>query len=185
MLKMKSMVKSILSLIVASLLIATVAPEVRAETKVQEKSVSVTKVETVFDDETKEDIQALEEIFDDPALLQNTIRDAGLVGLQSETIKTKAGTTVAIKATLKALLKNKNKLFNLVETWGGKRAAKSLKIRFNKYVEPVIKDLLKYESLAWGLVEGNIASALYDTGIKKSSARTIAYWVVKIAQWFF
>lgn len=182
--KMKSMVKGVLSLIVASLLIATIAPEVRAETKVQETPVFVTKVQTIFDDEMKDDIEALEAAFDDPALLENTVRYAGLVGLE-QTMKTQVGVTAAIKKSLKKLLKNKNRLFNLVEQFAGKRAAKSLKIRFNKYVEPVLKEFLKYEQLTWDLIKDNIASALYGTGIKNSSARHIAYWIVKVAQWFF
>ncbi|KXZ16575.1 hypothetical protein AXI59_01395 [Bacillus nakamurai] len=182
--KLNFLAKGTLSLITASLLATTILPTIHAE-EIAQKPVIVKEEEQVsyeFESESAEDLAALESVFSDPALLEKTMDAAPSVGL-SPTFKTQAGTTAAVKAGIKALIKHKQKVFNLVGTVGGKRAAKSLEIRWNKYVEPVLNKLLKYESLAWGTVEGQIASALMGTGIKNSSARSIAYWVVYVAKW--
>ncbi|MCY8280173.1 hypothetical protein [Bacillus inaquosorum] len=182
--KLNFLVKGTLSLITASLLVTTVLPSIHAE-EITQKPVITNEQEQVnyeLDEETAEDLAALETMFANPALLEKTMDVAPTVGL-SPTFKAQAGTTAAVKAGIKALIKNKQKVFNLVRSVGGKRAAKSLEIRWNKHVEPVLNKLLKYESLAWGTVEGQLASALMGTGIKNSSARSIAYWVVYVARW--
>ncbi|BBW98676.1 hypothetical protein GsuE55_35090 [Geobacillus subterraneus] len=46
-------------------------------------------------------------------------------------------------------------------------------------------NLLKYDYLVWKNIEDQIASALTGTGIKNSTARSIAYWLTKVAEWFF
>lgn len=133
--------------------------------------------------ETEEDIAALEELFADPeAIVQQTIQVAPSVGLDQSEVKPMVGGTAAVKAGIKSLLKNKTKVINAVKSLSP-RAGKSLEVRWNKYIEPTLNKLLKYESLAWGTVEGHLASALMGTGIKNSSARSIAYWVVYVAQW--
>ncbi len=70
----------------------------------------------------------------------------------------------------------------MIEGILGKRARKSLELRFDKYVKPALNDLLKYEKLAWGTLEEQIASAL-NTGIKNSTARNLAYFITQCARW--
>ena len=49
----------------------------------------------------------------------------------------------------------------MIEDILGKRAKKSLELRFDMYVKPALNDLLTYEKLAWGTLEGQIATALH------------------------
>ncbi|MTV19360.1 hypothetical protein FMF07_01250 [Staphylococcus delphini] len=62
------------------------------------------------------------------------------------------------------------------------RAGKSLEKRWDNYVEPTLNKILKQEQATWGNVEGQVAQALMGTGIKDSSARSIAYWVSQVGQ---
>ncbi|MCU4668547.1 MULTISPECIES: hypothetical protein [Bacillus] len=104
---------------------------------------------------------------------------------QEPVMKTQAGTTKAVKATIKTVLKNKDKLFRIFQSVAGKRHRNTLEKRFNKYVEPALKKLLKYESLAWDNIEGAAANALKGTGIKDTTARSIAFWIRHVMEWFF
>ena len=52
----------------------------------------------------------------------------------------------------------------------------------DKYVEPALNNILKQEQATWGNVEGQVAQALMGTGIKDSSARSIAFWVSQVGQ---
>ncbi|UXS28787.1 hypothetical protein MUA33_09930 [Staphylococcus delphini] len=79
------------------------------------------------------------------------------------------------------MIKNKKAVFSGVQKISP-RAGKSLEKRWNKYVEPTLKKILKQEQATWGNVEGQVAHALMGTGIKDSSARSIAYWVSQVGQ---
>ncbi|MED2945445.1 hypothetical protein P4284_23095 [Bacillus swezeyi] len=104
---------------------------------------------------------------------------------QEPVIKTRAGVTKAVKESIRAVLKNKKRLFNVFQSVAGKRHRNTLEKRFNKYVEPTLKKLLKYESLAWKNIEDAIANALSGTGIKDTTARSIAFWIRHVMEWFF
>ncbi|WP_155260181.1 hypothetical protein [Staphylococcus delphini] len=79
------------------------------------------------------------------------------------------------------MIKNKKAVFSGVQKISP-RGGKSLEKRWNKYVEPTLKKILKQEQATWGNVEGQVAQALMGTGIKDSSARSIAYWVSQVGQ---
>ena len=49
-------------------------------------------------------------------------------------------------------------------------------------VELSLNNILKQEQVTWGNVEGQVAQALMGTGIKDSTARSIAYWVSVVDQ---
>jgi hypothetical protein len=49
-------------------------------------------------------------------------------------------------------------------------------------VELSLNNILKQEQVTWGNVEGQVAQALMGTGIKDSTARSIAYWVSVVGQ---
>ncbi|UXV43733.1 hypothetical protein [Staphylococcus simulans] len=54
--------------------------------------------------------------------------------------------------------------------------------RLDKHVEPTLNNILKQEEATWGNVEGQVAQALMNIGIKDSSARSIAFWVSQVGQ---
>ncbi|GGI03117.1 MULTISPECIES: hypothetical protein [Mammaliicoccus] len=62
------------------------------------------------------------------------------------------------------------------------RGRKSSEKRWDKHVEPALKKILKQEQATWKNIEGQVAQALMGTGIKDSSARSIAYWVSEVSQ---
>lgn len=90
--------------------------------------------------------------------------------------------TKAVKVAIRAALKNKNKLIGMVGKYIGSDAAASVGSAF-KTAEPVLKKLLKYESLAYGTVEGQVSTALIQAGMKSSTARTIAFWIRQGLEW--
>ncbi|MCY9156312.1 hypothetical protein [Bacillus haynesii] len=137
-------------------------------------------------------------LFESSALTENQELDALFANLdslmfktqqlakkQEPVIKTQAGTTKAVKETIKTVLKNKSKLFRIIQSVAGKRHRNTLEKRFNKYVEPALKKLLKYETLVWDNIEGAAANALKGTGIKDTTARSIAFWIRHVMEWFF
>ncbi|CAI3515745.1 hypothetical protein CIRMBP1294_02646 [Enterococcus cecorum] len=70
----------------------------------------------------------------------------------------------------------------MVGKYIGSDAAASVGSAF-KTAEPVLKKLLKYESLAYGTVEGQVSTALIQAGMKSSTARTIAFWIRQGLEW--
>ena len=91
------------------------------------------------------------------------------------------GGSFAVKKGIKAMIKNKKAVFSGVKKISP-RAGKSLEKRWDKYVEPALNNILKQEQATWGNVEGQVAQALMGTGIKDSSARSIAFWVSQVGQ---
>ena len=79
------------------------------------------------------------------------------------------------------MIKNQKAVFSGIKKISP-RAGKSLEKRWDKYVEPALNNILKQEEATWGNVEGQVAQALMGTGIKDSTARSIAYWVSVVGQ---
>lgn len=106
--------------------------------------------------------------------------------LESNEPPTSIGTysvqTKAVKVALKAVLKNKNKLVNAVGKVAGRDVAVKVGAALNT-VTPVFNKLLKYQNLAFGTVEGQIASALIKANMKSSTARSLAYWIRYALEW--
>lgn len=90
--------------------------------------------------------------------------------------------TKAVKAALKAVVKNKNKLVNAVGKVAGRDEAVKVGAALNT-VMPVFNKLLKYQKLAYSTVQDQVASALISAGIKSSSARSLAYWIRQGLEW--
>lgn len=190
--KVNFLAKATLSLVASSLLATTLLPEAHAQEKIQEpKSIKISsEYQSTLKEESNEGIKALDNFFEDKVnadiAFQNLLLKSDSYGLKFKNpnnMQVQWGTTKAVKAGIKALLKNEKKLFNYIEGILGKRARKSLELRFDKYVKPTLNDLLKYEELAWGTLEGHIATALHNTGIKNSTARNLAYFITQCARW--
>ncbi len=59
-----------------------------------------------------------------------------------------------VKDVIREVLKNKTKLFNLVEKLAGKKIRNELESVFNEHIEPVLKKMLnEYVALSWADVE--------------------------------
>ncbi|MBR0602455.1 hypothetical protein ACN6A9_16615 [Bacillus safensis] len=98
-------------------------------------------------------------------------------------IQTKAGQTKVIKEAVRYALKNKHKLFKTVEIFSNKRTARSLEIRWNKYVEPGLKELLKWDKLVWRSVKDAIYRALRAGKLSETTSESISFWVVEALKW--
>ncbi|MFU2205060.1 hypothetical protein ACQTPQ_08680 [Streptococcus hyovaginalis] len=107
-----------------------------------------------------------------------------LSGIETPSVRyeTRSVQTKAVKAAIKAVLANKNRLIRTVGKYVGADAAASVGSAFN-VITPVFNRLLKYQSLAYGTVEGQVSSALISAGFKSSTARSIAYWVRLGLEW--
>lgn len=130
--------------------------------------------------EIEKDNKALDDLFEKPDYVtQQTINNLPS-SLKNRPIE-EVGGTFAVKKGIKAMIKNKKAIFSGVKKISP-RGGKSLEKRWDKYVEPALKKILKQEQATWGNVEGQVAQALMGTGIKDSSARSIAYWVSQVGQ---
>lgn len=87
---------------------------------------------TVIYGEEEEDVKALEVVFADENLMERTLQSAQNVGLEPK-IKVQVASTAAVKAAIKGLLKNKSKVFALVENIGGKSTRTALEKRWDKF----------------------------------------------------
>ncbi|MGZ0084501.1 hypothetical protein ACWNXI_02570 [Caldibacillus thermoamylovorans] len=147
---MKSKIRKVtFSAIVTSLLATSVLPvahPVYAQKNENDENV------TVIYGEEEEDVKALEVVFADENLMERTLQSAQNVGLEPK-IKVQVASTAAVKAAIKGLLKNKSKVFALVENIGGKSARTALEKRWDKYVAPTLNNLLKYDYLVWKNIE--------------------------------
>ena len=66
-----------------------------------------------------------------------------------------------VKDVIREVLKNKTKLFNLVEKLAGKKIRNELESVFNEHIEPVLKKMLnEYVALSWTDVEKNLYLSL-------------------------
>ncbi|MCC9024389.1 hypothetical protein [Bacillus nakamurai] len=82
-----------------------------------------------------------------------------------------------VKDAIRAVLKNKTKLFNLVERLAGKKIRNELESTFTEYIEPVLKKLLnEYVALSWTDVEKNLYLSLKKSGLSDSKAKSLAHW---------
>ncbi|MCT6684072.1 hypothetical protein [Bacillus velezensis] len=74
------------------------------------------------------------------------------------------------------MLKNKTKLFNLVEKLAGKKIRNELESVFNQHIEPVLKKMLnEYVALSWTDVEKNLYLSLKKSGLSDSQAKNLAH----------
>lgn len=81
-----------------------------------------------------------------------------------------------VKDAIRAVLKNKTKLFNLVERLAGKKIRNELESVFNKHIEPVLKKMLnQYVALSWTDVEKNLYLSLKKSGLSDSQAKNLAH----------
>ncbi|MCY8543983.1 hypothetical protein P8874_18000 [Bacillus licheniformis] len=184
--------KATLSLVVTSLLVTTLLPEAHAKEKNHEtKPITISSEhQSILKGDSNEGIQTLDNFFKDKEnadiAFQNLLLNSESFGIEFKNpnnMQVQWGTTKAVKEGIKALLKNKKKLFNYIESFLGKRARKSLELRFDKYVKPTLNELLEYEELAWGTLQGHLSTALHNTGIKNSTARNLAYFITQCARW--
>ncbi|PRS66551.1 hypothetical protein C6X98_11605 [Bacillus pumilus] len=98
-------------------------------------------------------------------------------------IQTKAGQTKAIKEAIKLALNNKQKLFKAIEFFSNKKTARSVEIRWNKYVEPGLKELLKWDKLVWKSVKDAVYRALRAGKLSETTSESISFWVVQALKW--
>lgn len=96
--------------------------------------------------------------------------------------ESKVGTTKVVKTAIKLVLKNRNKLVNAVGKVAGRGAAVKVGNALNK-VMPVFRKLSRWESLSYGAVQDQVASALIKSGMKSSTARTLAFWIRQALEW--
>lgn len=167
--------KSFGTLLASAILLTTVSPIARASgTFETQKTVSNSSVEI------EKENKALDELFRNPEYVtEQTINN--LPTNLKEGTSERIGGSFAVKKGIKAMIKNKKAVFSGVKKISP-RAGKSLEKRWDKYVEPALNKILKQEQATWGNVEGQVAQALMGTGIKDSSARSIAYWVSQVGQ---
>ena len=72
-----------------------------------------------------------------------------------------ASVSKPVKDVIREVLKNKTKLFNLVEKLAGKKIRNELESVFNQHIEPVLKKMLnEYVALSWTDVEKNLYLSL-------------------------
>lgn len=113
------------------------------------------------------------------AIIEQKLSDIEIPTVRYET---RSAQTKAIKTAIKAVLTNKNKLIRIIGKYVGADAAASVGSALD-VITPVFRKLLKYQSLAYGTVEGQVASALIAAGFKSTTARTLAYWVRLGLEW--
>ncbi|ALV04466.1 hypothetical protein AVM03_16015 [Bacillus amyloliquefaciens] len=81
-----------------------------------------------------------------------------------------------VKDVIREVLKNKTKLFNLVEKLAGKKIRNELESVFNEHIEPVLKKMLnEYVALTWTDVEKNLYLSLKKSGLSDSQAKNLAH----------
>lgn len=131
-----------------------------------------------YPDETKQDLKDLE-----LTLLVTMPEFRGITQKIDGDIQTKAGQTKAIKEAIKLALNNKHKLFKAIEFFSNKRTARSVEIRWNKYVEPGLKELLKWDKLVWKSVKDAIYRALRAGKLSETTSESISIWVVEALKW--
>ncbi|WP_242449740.1 hypothetical protein [Staphylococcus delphini] len=167
--------KSFGTLLASAILLTTVSPIASASESVESQE-SVSNLNT----ENEKDNKALDDLFQNPEYVtQQTINN--LPTNLKEGTSERVGGSFAVKQGIKAMIKNKKAVFSGVQKISP-RAGKSLEKRWDNYVEPTLNKILKQEQATWGNVEGQVAQALMGTGIKDSSARSIAYWVSQVGQ---
>ncbi|WP_201748746.1 hypothetical protein [Staphylococcus delphini] len=167
--------KSFETLLASAVILTTVSPMASANESVKsQKSVSSSSTEI------EKDNKALDDLFKNPEYVTHETINNLPTNLKEGTSE-RVGGSFAVKKGIKAMIKNKKAVFSGVQKISP-RAGKSLEKRWNKYVEPTLKKILKQEQATWGNVEGQVAQALMGTGIKDSSARSIAYWVSQVGQ---
>ena len=81
----------------------------------------------------------------------------------------------AIKAALKQVSRNRKFIINNAKTWLSKSQAKRVENAMYE-IDPVIKDLLKYDHLVWGTVQDKLPPVV---------GRDVAYWIVQAIQIVF
>lgn len=92
-------------------------------------------------------------------------------------LQNKNSATKPVKDAIRAVLKNKAKLFQLVERLAGKKVRNELEERFTKYIEPVLKDLLdEYYAFGWSDVQNKLYNSLKKSGLSNINAKVLAYW---------
>lgn len=167
--------KSFGTFLASAILLTTVSPMASASESLEtQKTVSNSSAEI------EKDNKALDDLFRNPEyVIEQTINN--LPTNLKEGTSERIGGSFAVKKGIKAMIKNKKAVFSGVKKISP-RAGKSLEKRWDKYVEPALNKILKQEQATWGNVEGQVAQALMGTGIKDSSARSIAYWVSQVGQ---
>lgn len=167
--------KSFGTLLASAILLTTVSPMASASESLEtQKAVSNSSAEI------EKDNKALDDLFRNPEYVtEQTINN--LPTNLKEGTSERIGGSFAVKKGIKAMIKNKKAVFSGVKKISP-RAGKSLEKRWDKYVEPALNKILKQEQATWGNVEGQVAQALMGTGIKDSSARSIAFWVSQVGQ---
>lgn len=90
--------------------------------------------------------------------------------------------TKSVKKAIKAVIKNRNKIVNVVGRYIGRDAAVSVGASLNT-VMPVLNKLQFWSDLTYGTVEGQVKNALTAVGMVDSQATTIAYWVRLALEW--
>ena len=167
--------KSFGTLLASAILLTTVSPMASASESLEtQKAVSNSSAEI------EKDNKVLDDLFRNPVYVtEQTINN--LPTNLKEGTSERIGGSFAVKKGIKAMIKNKKAVFSGVKKISP-RAGKSLEKRWDKYVEPALNNILKQEQATWGNVEGQVAQALMGTGIKDSSARSIAFWVSQVGQ---
>lgn len=97
-------------------------------------------------------------------------------------IETRSPQTQVVKKAIKAVIKNRNKIVNLVGKYIGRDAAVSVGASLNT-VMPVLRKLQYWSNLTYGTVEGQIKNALTAAGMSGTKASTIAYWIRLALEW--
>lgn len=95
------------------------------------------------------------------------------IGKKCPTKRNRSAATAAIKAAIRYALKNRNQLIKIAEDSIGKQAAKKIRKKMDK-AEPVLTNLLKYDELVWGMIEGHLANVV---------GRDVAFWIRLCLQW--
>lgn len=97
-------------------------------------------------------------------------------------IETRSPQTQVVKKAIKAVIKNRNKIVNLVGRYIGADAAVSVGASLD-IIMPVLRNLQYWSNLAYGTVEGQLKNALTAAGMAETTASTIAYWVRLALEW--
>ena len=162
-------------MLASAILLTTVSPMASASESLEtQKAVSNSSAEI------EKDNKVLDDLFQNPKFVtEQTVNN--LPSNLKEGTSERVGGSFAVKKGIKAMIKNKKAVFSGVKKISP-RAGKSLEKRWDKYVEPALNNILKQEQATWGNVEGQVAQALMGTGIKDSTARSIAYWVSVVGQ---
>ncbi|CCK84719.1 Putative uncharacterized protein [Lactobacillus equicursoris DSM 19284 = JCM 14600 = CIP 110162] len=136
---------------------------------------------TVFTDTTVSVAQAAE----DTSLNQQSNNDTQVFQIPTNGInvvsdgslnESKLAVGKSAKFVIKKVLKNKNLLIKAVDKIAGRSAAVKVG-HFLNIITPTFRKLLKWESLPFATVESQVARALISSGVKSSTARTLAFWI--------